>query len=56
VGAGVPTGAAPAKGALASAAEAKAKSAVTNEEASEFEVSSAVPEWNPDEGPQPGKK
>jgi hypothetical protein len=40
----------------ATAAPPKAKFAVTNHEAPEFEVSAAVPEWNPEDGPQPGKK
>jgi hypothetical protein len=56
VGAGVEKAAAPAKSTLASGGEAKAELAVTNDEAPKFDVSSAVPEWNPDEGPQPGKK
>jgi hypothetical protein len=54
--AGVPKTAAPAKAVPATAAPPKAKFAVTNHEAPEFEVSAAVPEWNPEDGPQPGKK
>src|SRR5208282_6055699 len=54
--AGVAKAAAPAKAAPAVAAKPNAKFAVTNEAAPEFEVSAAVPEWNAEEGPQPGKK
>ena len=54
--AGVPKTAAPAKATPAVVAEPNAQFAVTNNEAPEFEVSTAVPEWNPEDGSRPGKK
>jgi hypothetical protein len=39
-----------------SAKESKTKFAVANEDAPEFEVSAAAPEWAPDEDSQPGQK
>jgi hypothetical protein len=45
-----------AKGAPHAAAKPKAKFAVSNDEAPEFEISAATPEWNPDDESQPPKR
>jgi hypothetical protein len=45
-----------AKGAPHAAAKPKAKFAVSNDEAPEFEISAATPEWNPDDDSQPPKR
>jgi hypothetical protein len=47
---------APAKPGPVAAKEPKTKFAVANDDAPEFEVSAAAPEWAPDEDSQPGQK
>ena len=51
-----PNAAAPSAVAAKTAAKPKAKFAVANADAAEFDVSAAPQEWNPDADSQPGKK
>jgi hypothetical protein len=48
--------AAPAKPGPIAAKESKTKFAVANDDAPEFEVSAAAPEWAPEDDSQPGQK